>query len=336
MVSGPNELPESLSVGVEIADAATRLTAIAGDAPVSERLYARLPMPPAPGDAILHITDLVRRAFRERAAAGEMPNEVASVSAVVGVALRGEVDASNGVVRALPPLTAWSGFPLAERLSHALGVPVWLDTGTNAGALAEAQRGAGVNHRSLLYVHLGRGVTSAFVVNGKIVRGGHGSAGSLGHSLVCPDGPRCSCGLRGHLEPIASAQSIVRAMIGRAARSDESTAAMLRVSGGRAEAMSAAQVVQLAITGEPVAQEVVSEATHALATALANAVLLVDPGVIVLDGPLVEAGEAFLGPLRVTIEMRLPRTGSLPMLATSTLYPWTALLGARLLASVSR
>jgi predicted NBD/HSP70 family sugar kinase len=111
---------------------------------------------------------------------------------------------------------------------------------------------------------------------------------------------------------------------------------MLRVSGGRAEAMSAAQVVQLATAGEPAAQEVIFEAIDALATAFANAVLLVDPGVIVLDGPLVEAADAFLGPLRVAIETRLTRTDSPPALAMSTLYPWTALLGARLLASGSR
>jgi glucokinase len=326
-----------LAVGVEIADAATRLTALLDTRPGAPRWHIRLPAPPTPDDTVAHIAELVQRARGEGAAAcflaaSTVAPDPAPVS--VGVAIWGDLDAQRATVRALPPASAWSGYPLAARLSAALNAPVTLDSAANAAALAEAQLGAARGYHSALYLLLGRCIRSALYADGRILRGEHGSAGMLGHWQVRADGPRCSCGARGHLDPLASAQSIVRAMIGRASGSDESTAAMLRVTGGRAEAMSAAQVVRLAAEGEPAAHAVVADALDALAVALANAVALLDPGIVVLDGPLVEAGDAFFAPLRAELEARCAGFTTAPPLMPSSLFPHTTLVGARLLASV--
>jgi glucokinase len=325
-----------LAVGVEIADAATRLTALLDRRPGVPRWHIQLPVPPSPDDAVTRIAELVQSAYGESGVSDPPAASTAapgSAPVSVGVAIWGDLDAQRATVRALPPASAWSGYPLAARLSSALDAPVSMDSAANAAALAEAQLGAARGHHSELYVLLGRGIRSAFYVDGRILRGEHGSAGMLGHWQVRADGPRCSCGARGHLEPLASAQSIVRAMIGRASGSDESTAAMLRITGGRAEAMSAAQVVRLAAEGEPAAHAVVADALDALAAALTNAVALLDPGIVVLDGPLVEAGDAFFAPLRAELEARCAGFTTAPPLMPSSLFPHTALVGARLLAS---
>src|SRR5262249_23058370 len=184
----------------------------------------------------------------------------------------------------------------------------------------------------MLYVHGGRDVSSAVVHLGGLIHGAHGAEGMLAHLAVRPEGPRCSCGLHGHLEPLASAQSIVRRMIGRASDSDESAAAMQRITGGRAEALTVAQVVRLAAEGDLAASSIVAEAIDALATGLANAVALLDPTVIVVGGPLVEAGEAFLAALGARVaELCAPFTPA-PTLVWGSLEPGAALLGARLLA----
>jgi glucokinase len=325
-----------LAVGVEIADAATRLTALLDTHPGASRWHIRLPAPPSPDDAVAHIAELVQRAWSESAADPPAASTYAPDPApeCVGVAIWGDLDAQRATVRSLPPAAAWSGYPLAARLSAALGTPVTLDSAANAAALAEAQLGAARGYHSALYMLLGRGIRSALYADGRILRGEHGSAGMLGHWQVRADGPRCSCGARGHLEPLASAQSIVRAMIGRASGSDESIAAVLRVTGGRAEAMSAAQVIRLAAEGEPAAHAVAADALDALTAALANAVALLDPGIVVLDGPLVEAGDAFFAPLRAELEARCAGFAAAPPLMPSSLFPHTTLVGARLLASV--
>jgi predicted NBD/HSP70 family sugar kinase len=78
---------------------------------------------------------------------------------------------------------------------------------------------------------------------------------------------------------------------------------------------------------------VVAASLNTLAAALANAVALLDPGIILLDGPLVEAGDAFFAPLRAELEARCAGFGAAPPLMPSSLFPHTALVGAKLLAS---
>lgn len=320
----------TIPVGVEIADAGTRLAVTLGTQPAARRWHARLPVPPDPDEAVTRIVELVGRALDESGAAdGGSTSRIAAC-----VALWGVVDAAGGVVRSLPPVPVWANYPLAQSLQARLGGPVQLLSATSAAALAEQRAGVGAGSAAFLYVLMGRTVTSAFLDHGRLVRGSHGGEGMIAHMRVAPDGPRCSCGLSGHLEPIASAQAIVRAMIGRAAASDASTAAMLRASGGRAEAMTAVHVIRLAAEGEPVAQAVVNAAIDALALALSNAVALLDPDRIVLAGPPAAAGEAFVGPLRERLSaLTAAFARTPPNVMPAALDSGAALLGARLYAA---
>jgi glucokinase len=122
-------------------------------------------------------------------------------------------------------------------------------------------------------------------------------------------------------------------MIGRASASDESTAAMLRASGGRAEATSAAQVVALAAEGDLAAQSVIQDATEALATALAALSLMLDPGVIVVGGPLALANPYYFRLLNERLRAHTVRTISPPAVIPGLLEPDTALIGAGVLAA---
>jgi glucokinase len=237
----------------------------------------------------------------------------------------------RGVISRLGATATWDGYPLRATLAASLGAPVAVASATGAGALAEAERFGKSPGQRALYVSNGRTITSALVVDG-VVEGGEGQ---LGHLRVWDEGPRCSCGLRGHLEPIASAQSIVRTMIGRASGSDESHAAMLRISGGRAEAMTASQVVALAEQGDPIATDVVGVVLDALAIALADVVAVAAPSVVILGGPLVEAGEGFIGRLRERVVALVAPFAVPPVLRWGMLEPFAALLGAALVAELA-
>src|SRR5579862_1209875 len=267
---------------VEITDGATRLLVTLSPADGARRWYTRLPPPVEPDAALDALNTLLTRALTQ-AADGDAPTRI-------GVAFWGEVDAARGRTLGARMPAEWDNFPLAERLVARWDGSVRLESGVNAAALAEARLGAGQGYPSMLYVSLTRAVAAALVSEGRIQRGALGRAGRFGHWLIYPNGqtlagkpaPRCACGTLGHLDPIASAQSLVRSAIGRASATDESTAAMLRISGGRAEAMTATQVVELATQGDPAAVSAVDDALDALALALANIVALLDPGVIVI------------------------------------------------------
>ena len=228
----------------------------------------------------------------------------------VGVAIGGLVDATHGIVRTLHHAHGWDNFPLQDYFEEKLDIPCIINNNANAAALAEVQYGAGIGERNALYVGLGRGIGGGMVVGGKIYQGATCSAGEIGHMLVKENGPKCSCGGFGHLEAIASAQAISRRMIGLSAEYPETEAAIRRVTGGRAERITAEQVFRLAAEGDTLAQRIVEEVYTYLGIALANIVHLVNPGVIILGGQVAQAGELLIAPLQERIrELCLPSVG---------------------------
>jgi glucokinase len=219
----------------------------------------------------------------------------------VGVAVGGLVDASRGVVRTLHHAHGWDNFPLQDYLEERLDIPCIIDNNANAAALAEVQYGEGIGERIVLYVGLGRGIGGGMVINGKIYHGTTCSAGEIGHILVKEHGPNCSCGCFGHLEAIASAQAISRTMIGLSVENPETEAAIRRITGARAERITAEQVFQLAAAGDQVAQRVVEDVYTYLGIALANIVHLMNPSMIILGGQVAQAGELLLTPLQARL-----------------------------------
>jgi glucokinase len=219
----------------------------------------------------------------------------------VGVAVGGLVDTARGIVRTLHHAHGWDNFPLQEHFEQRLDVPCIIDNNANAAALAEVAYGVAVGERVALYVGLGRGIGGGLVVNGKIYHGVTCTAGEIGHMLVKENGPKCSCGGYGHLEAIASAQAISRAMIGLSVEYPETEAAVARITGGRAERITAEQVFHLAAEGDKIAQRVVDDVHTSLGIALANIVHVINPGIIILGGQVAQAGELLIRPLEARI-----------------------------------
>lgn len=75
-------------------------------------------------------------------------------------------------------------------------VPLYVDNGSNLGALAELKAGAGRGHANILYVSVDeRGVGAGLVFDGRLYRGAGGLAGELGHVVLESTGPTCTrCG----------------------------------------------------------------------------------------------------------------------------------------------
>ncbi len=219
----------------------------------------------------------------------------------VGVAIGGLVDATHGVVRTLHHAHGWDNFPLQDYLAERLDIPCIIDNNANAAALAEVQYGAGIGERIVLYVGLGRGIGGGMIINGRVYHGTTCTAGEIGHLLVKENGPRCSCGGFGHLEAIASAQAISRTMIGLSVENPQTEAALRRVTGARAERITAEQVFRLAAEGDSVAQQIVNDVHTYLGIALANIVHLMNPSMIILGGQVAQAGELLIVPLQARI-----------------------------------
>jgi glucokinase len=229
----------------------------------------------------------------------------------IGVAVPGIVDEEAGIAR-------WSAnlglrdAPLQHLVADRTGVPTVLGHDVRAGALAEARLGAGRAESRMLFVAIGTGIASAFVVEGRVDAGAHGASGELGHIVVrdSPDAPICGCGLRGCLEALASAAAIARAY-------------------GNGE--TAAGVARRVEAGEEAATQVWTGAIDALAAGLLTAIALYDPSLVVLGGGLAHAGDTLLEPLNDSLRRR-HTFHQLPRLARAELGDEAGCYGAALLA----
>ena len=241
--------------------------------------------------------------------------EYGEPAVAAGVAVPGIVDDARGVAVYSANL-GWKDLPLRDLLSERLsGVPVALGHDVRTGGLAEGRIGAGNGADRFLFLPLGTGIAGAIGINGHIEAGAHGYAGEIGHIVVRPDGPPCSCGQRGCLETLASAGAVSRAWAAASGDPD-------------ADAAACARAVE---AGDPAALEVWRDAVDALAAGLVTGLTLLDPRVLIIGGGLAEAGDTLFGPLRAAVEARITFQ-KLPLIVPAALGDTAGCLGAGLLA----
>lgn len=149
--------------------------------------------------------------------------------------------------------------------------PVSVESDVRCGAIAESAIGAGRDADSMLYVSVGTGISSAFALDGRIWEGHRGEAIALGE---LPVDPEVDAGTIRTLEEFASGSAIAR-------RYERATGQS--VDGAR-------QVIALAEGRDVRARAIVESAATALGSALAWAVDVLDPQVVVLGGGLGTSG----------------------------------------------
>ncbi|AJZ84140.1 MULTISPECIES: ROK family transcriptional regulator [Streptomyces] len=199
----------------------------------------------------------------------------------LGMAVSGDVDRAEGVVR-YSPFLEWRDVPLAELAAMTTGLPVTVDNDVRALTVAEQWFGAGVGLSGFAVVTVGAGIGCGLVVHGRVVAGAHGVAGEIGHVTVDPSGPRCHCGNRGCVEAIASDDAIVRQM--RAAT--------------RIQVADAVQAAGLAHDGVAGAREIYARAGDAIGRGIATVANLLGPERVIISGEGLAAYDLFADHIR--------------------------------------
>lgn len=324
-------------VVIEVADDAMHLHAALVSATESTpaesllRRWHRTLLSPASPEALAHaivaLADEVVRA-----------HGVAPADSAIGlcVVLWATVDSDAGRVIRWRRMAEWANVPLRDILRAEWAGPVTLEHAVRAAARAERAALRRELSGPLLYVYIGQSIWSASVYGEQVLAGWQGQAGMMGHMLVLPDGPRCSCGARGHLAPVATTQALVRNYIGEASATDESTRAMLGASRGRAEAISVRQIVQLAKQDERAARAVIDRGIAALSTAVVNACMVLAPEQVILAGPMTQAGDAWLTQFREVLGNALAPTLTAPQVRWTELGDLALWHGAFALGRASR
>jgi glucokinase len=204
----------------------------------------------------------------------------------VGVGCGGPMRYPAGVVSPLN-IPAWRDFPLRERIQHTLQLPCRVDNDAKALALGERWLGAGHGADNMLGMVVSTGVGGGVILDGRLLHGFGGNAGHIGHIVVWPEGPPCSCGARGCVEAVASGSGLAR-------RLDLAVQDGCRTS--LQPGSSAAEIADAARQGDELAQELFRTAGEGVGRGIASAAALLDLELVVLGGSVALRAWDLLGP----------------------------------------
>jgi glucokinase len=234
-----------------------------------------------------------------KAAAGDVADQLAGI----GISSPGPVDPVRGIVVEPPNLgPEFRDIALAGALGASEDLPAFLDRDTNVAALGEQAFGAARGFHDFIYLTVSTGIGGSIVTGGEILHGPDGFAGELGHVVVELDGPRCGCGGSGHVEAIAAGVSLAREARALVAADRSPYLAAEAAKLGGADELSAKEVAEGALAGDPACVQVMDRARRALAAACVGYVNAFNPHRIVIGGAIAEAeGERLLQPIRDAI-----------------------------------
>jgi len=214
-----------------------------------------------------------------------------------GFGVAGDVDHERGRLRSTPNLAGWEGFPFREHLRRRLRLPTVMENDANAAVWGAYVTELRRRPRHVLGVTLGTGVGGGLVVSGRLHVGATGSAGEIGHTRVAVPGEPCNCGARGCLEAYAGTYGILRTAR-RLLHSRPRSGRILRRICPDLGGLSPKLLKLAADRGDLVAAEVWERTGALLGLGLVNAVMVINPDVVILLGGVSRAGHWLLDPVR--------------------------------------
>ena len=232
----------------------------------------------------------------------------------IGVACPGPLDPIAGIIGNVGTLPGWENGHLVEELTARFGLSAVVENDADAATLAEYAWGTAQFAGTLIYVTVSTGIGGGIVQSGQLYRGVHGAHPEFGHQLIDPCGPLCYCGLSGCWESLASGTAM--------------SAYFHEIAADRG-LLTAAQICDLARSGDPRAMQAVTRTAHYLASGLANLVTLFAPDSIRLGGGVMRSSDLFLDNVRADVLRICTQVpAELTAINVSCLGPNTALLGA--------
>src|SRR5882762_8907415 len=166
------------------------------------KVHSRLEAPTEPDDYANGI-EAITRMLRETA--GTAGAELSGI----GIGSTGPVDPMRGEFGDVDFLPGWRGKSPVRDLARKFNLRVALENDGDAAALAEAGWGAGQNRSRLIYVTVGTGIGGGIILDGQLYRGVDGAHPEVGHHVIDPAGPECSCGFHGCWESLAAGPAMV-------------------------------------------------------------------------------------------------------------------------------
>ncbi len=211
----------------------------------------------------------------------------------IGVAVPGVVDSSGRVV--ITPNISLSGTELKKILIKTYRMRAAVGNDVNFGVMGERWLGAGRRADSIVGIFPGTGVGGGIIVGGHLLEGAQGAAAELGHVIVHPKGPKCTCGNSGCLEALAGRWAMERDI--RAAVKGGEASLIADIAGKGLSQIKSGALKKALQAKDPLVTRVVRKAAEALASACVSFNHIFNPEVFIFGGGVIEACGDYILPV---------------------------------------
>ena len=261
------------------------------------------------------IGEEIRRLFKKHKKAREQ-----LLALVVGVPAITNVE--EGIVLSISTLEDWRSVPLRRLLSGHVDCRVIIENDTNLAAAGERHRGAARTEQTFILIDIGDNVSAGIVLEGKLHHGAQWSAGEIAY-LRLPSILRKQPALHefGELESVLTGSGSLRSW-------NEAVVKQRNASTPAPKQIDAKGVLNLALAGDPIAQQIILHRAGIVADVIVNLSLVLNPGLILLGGN-VGSHPALLS--FVTRELEQSEF-AIPKIAAASLGEFAVLWGAIALA----
>lgn len=159
---------------------------------------------------------------------------------------------------------------LASELESKLNMAIYIENEANLAALAEASMDN--EHTNLITCSIHTGVGAGIIIDEKLYRGHEGRSGEIGHTILYPNGLKCSCGNLGCFEQYCSETALLHSYQTEK-QNDE---------------LSINDLINDYNNHDKMSQELVNQFSKNLSIGLINIMGLFGPEIIYINSPLVK------------------------------------------------
>ncbi len=203
----------------------------------------------------------------------------------VGIVIPAPWTKDEKVITDVTNIPYLEGIEVDRILTYFKEYKVYLENDVNVIALLESDYGAAKNYDNSIYITVSTGIGSGIIIDNKIFHGANGYAGEIGNVVISKTSKEY---LQNTLEAKCSGKAL----------DDES----VRLYGDKGNAR---ELFQRYENGEEKAKKVIEVWIEDLTSGLASVIQMLDPGVIVLGGPVVLNHSWVIERLRVATKEKL-------------------------------
>ncbi len=274
-------------IGIDLGGTNIKAGVVDEDFKIIAKATCKTNLPRPAEDICKDMAEVAKQAVKE---AGLTLDQIESV----GIGTPGTANSADGIIEYSNNL-GFKDFHVVELMKTFIDKPCFVENDANAAAYGEFVAGAAKGANNAVCITLGTGVGGGIIIDGKIYSGFNFAGAEIGHTVVDPNGPQCTCGRKGCFEVFSSATGLIR--MTKEAMEADPTSIMNKMSEemGKVSARTAFNAMR---EGDKAGKEVVDKYIKYLALGITNTINIFQPDILCIGGGVCNEGDPLLLPLK--------------------------------------